>query len=145
MDEVGIKYHIVSLFFLPCSLSLFIFTSLPLRVSADDAIKSITFSGALNGTKKLLDVGGGDGTIATSLMKKAIVEGNSDLLISVFNLPASAALARQTFANAEKSACGGIPMTSISSRLDVVEGNFLTGDLPSGYDTIMFSRVVSFL
>jgi len=98
-----------------------------MRVTADGAIGCITSSGCVDQTRKLLDVGGGDGTIGC-----ALTEAYPELEVAVFNLPASAFLARQ---NIHDRGCG--------ERVKVVEGDFLQDELPSGYDTIMFSRVLT--
>ena len=98
-----------------------------MRVTAEGAIKTLAASGAMDGAKRLLDVGGGDGTIAC-----AMVASHPDLHATVFNLPASAALARQTIAARN---CG--------AWVDVHEGDFLTDEFPGGYDRILFSRVLT--
>jgi SAM-dependent methyltransferase len=78
-------------------------------------------------TKTLLDVGGGDGTIACELVRKY-----DHLQVTVFNLPASADLARARIAR-EK----------LESRVRVVEGNFLEDALPLEFDRVLFSRVLA--
>ena len=59
-----------------------------MRVTALGAIKSILASNVMIGGAKLLDVGGGDGTIGC-----AMLQAYPELNVTVFNLPASAALA----------------------------------------------------
>ena len=98
-----------------------------MRVTADGATKTIIESGALTGAKRLLDVGGGDGTIGCNLQA-----AYPDLEITVFNLPESAFLARQNIATRE---CG--------DRVKVHEGDFLKDELPGGFDRILFSRVLT--
>jgi precorrin-6B methylase 2 len=101
-----------------------------MTVSADGAIDRLVNSGTLEGSKRILDVGGGDGTIAISLVKEHLP---ADVHVTVYNLPASAEMAR---ANVEYYEC--------SSQVDVVDGNFLEDtEFPGGYDTIMFNRVMA--
>jgi SAM-dependent methyltransferase len=78
-------------------------------------------------TKTLLDVGGGDGSVACALVRKY-----DHLQATVFNLPASADLARARIAR-EK----------LESRVRVVEGNFLEDALPLEFDRVLFSRVLA--
>jgi methylase of polypeptide subunit release factors len=97
-------------------------------VSAQGAIHRLVDSDCLNGSKKILDVGGGDGTIAISLVKEHLP---SDVNITVYNLPASAEMARR---NVEYYEC--------SDQVQVIDGNFLEdNDFPGPYDTIIFNRV----
>jgi 16S rRNA G1207 methylase RsmC len=75
----------------------------------------------------MLDVGGGDGTIACGLANHA-----SNIKVTVYNLPASIKIAKEN-----------IKQCNLSSRVSVFEGDFLKNDsLPSGFDTILFSRVL---
>ncbi len=77
--------------------------------------------------KRLLDIGGGEGTMATTLAKKY-----SHLNITVFNLKLPCELAKKNIDNA-----------NVSSQVKTHEGNFLTDkDFPNGYDAIIFSRVL---
>jgi SAM-dependent methyltransferase len=78
-------------------------------------------------TQTVLDVGGGDATIACALVRRF-----ENLHVTVFNLPASADLARARIAR-EK----------LESRVSVVEGNFLEDGLPKGFDRVVFSRVLA--
>ena len=97
-------------------------------VSAEGAIHRLVDSGCLDGSKKILDVGGGDGTIAISLVKEHLP---SDVNITVYNLPASAELARRNVAYYD---CDG--------QVQVIDGNFLNDkDFPGRFDTIIFNRV----
>lgn len=82
----------------------------------------------MHGSKNILDVGGGDGTIAISLIKEHLP---TDVNITVYNLPASADMARL---NVDYYDCG--------DRVQVVDGNFLKDiDFPGQFDTITFNRV----
>jgi precorrin-6B methylase 2 len=98
-----------------------------MRVTAEGAIANLLSSGALEGARRLLDVGGGDGTIGCALVKRY-----PDLAVTVFNLPASAFLARRRINDLQ---CG--------DQVGVHEGDFLREELPGGYDRVLFSRVLT--
>jgi len=98
-----------------------------MRVTAGGAIKTLTTSGAVEGVQHLLDVGGGDGTVG-----RALLDYYPDLKVTVFNLPDSAYLARQFIAEWK---CG--------DRMAVHEGDFLKDELPTGFDGVLLSRVVT--
>lgn len=98
-----------------------------MRMTADGAIATLLKSGAMHGAKRLLDVGGGDGTIGC-----ALVERIAELQVTVFNLPASAHIARRTIA-----------AKSCAHRVSVHEGDFLKEELPGGFDRVLFSRVLT--
>ena len=59
-------------------------------MTAEGAIETLLASNAMAGAQRLLDVGGGDGTIGC-----AMVKAHPALAVTVFNLSASAALARK--------------------------------------------------
>jgi demethylspheroidene O-methyltransferase len=73
-----------------------------------------------------LDVGGGDGTVAETLLR-------ADLRLScdVFNLPPARSLVE------ERARAAGL-----ESRLGFVAGDFLAGPLPGGYEVLSFVRVL---
>jgi SAM-dependent methyltransferase len=98
-----------------------------MTITANEAVTALEQGTDWATTKTLLDVGGGDGTIACALVRKY-----DHLQATVFNLPASAALARARIAR-EK----------LESRVKVVEGNFLENVLPLEFDRVLFSRVLS--
>ena len=98
-----------------------------MRVTSEGAIRNIIGSNALRETKRLLDVGGGDGTIGC-----ALAEHYPGLAVTVFNLPASAIIAERTI-----KTCG------FEDRVNVYEGDFNRDEFPLGYDTILFSRVLT--
>ncbi|GAB3744528.1 methyltransferase [Microlunatus parietis] len=75
---------------------------------------------------RLLDVGGGDGTLAAHLLP-----ANPGLAVDVYNLPAVRSLVERT-----RSALG------CGSRLGFVGGDFLAEPLPTGYDALSFVRVL---
>ncbi len=98
-----------------------------MRVSAEGAIATLIESDVMAGAATLLDVGGGDGTIGC-----ALAEHYPDLKVTVFNLPASAYIARRI-----------IGEKGMADRVDVHEGDFLKEELPGPFDRVMFSRVLT--
>lgn len=75
----------------------------------------------------LLDIGGGEGTMACELAKKY-----PQLKITVYNLPKACELARNK-----------IMQAGLQKRINVVEGDFLKDEtFPSGCDLVLFSRVL---
>jgi len=76
--------------------------------------------------KKLLDVGGGDGSFAS--LAAARTPG---LAVAVFDLPPVAEHARLRFAQ-----------SGLSGRASAVGGNFLTDSLPEGADVASLVRVI---
>jgi len=75
---------------------------------------------------RLLDVGGGDGTLAARLLADCV-----HLRVDVYNLPAVRPLVEQTRSRA-----------GCQDRLGFVGGDFLTEPLPAGYDALSFVRVL---
>ncbi|QIS15114.1 methyltransferase [Nocardia arthritidis] len=78
------------------------------------------------GETRLLDIGGGEGTLAARLLRDT-----PGLGIDVYNLPAVAPLVDRTRI---ESACG--------DRLGFVGGDFFAEPLPTGYDALSFVRVL---
>ncbi len=76
---------------------------------------------------RVLDVGGGDGTLAAHLASE-----HPQLQVDVFNLPATAPLVEHTRARF------GLP----TGRLGFRGGDFLKEPLPRGYDALCFVRVL---
>ena len=76
---------------------------------------------------RLLDVGGGDGTLAAHLARE-----HPGLTVDVYNLPATAPLV------ARARERHGLP----PERLGFVGGDFLKEPLPRGYDALCFVRVL---
>jgi demethylspheroidene O-methyltransferase len=73
-----------------------------------------------------LDVGGGDGTVAETLLRT-----DPQLTCDIFNLPAVAPLVE------ERARAAGL-----ADRLGFVGGDFLAGPLPEGYNVLSFVRVL---
>jgi precorrin-6B methylase 2 len=98
-----------------------------MTITANEAVTALERGTDWSNTNTLLDVGGGDATIACALVRKY-----PHLSVTVFNLPASADLARARVAR-EK----------LESRVRVVEGDFREDQLPKHVDRVMFSRVLA--
>jgi len=79
-----------------------------------------------NGHTRWLDVGGGDGTVAETLLR-----ADPRLSCDVFNLPAVSPLVE------DRARAAGL-----AGRLGFVGGDFLAGPLPGGYDVLSFVRVL---
>jgi len=77
--------------------------------------------------ERLLDVGGGDGTLAAHL-----VRDSPGLSVDVYNLPATAPLVARTREH------HGLPL----ARLGFIGGDFLKEPLPRGHDALSFVRVL---
>lgn len=81
----------------------------------------------LNQYRSILDVGGGDGTIAC-----ALAQAYPHLKITVYNLPESAKIARKH-----------IETMGLQKRINVFSGDFINEEqFPSGFDLILFVRVL---
>ncbi len=97
-----------------------------MTITVAGAIQAIEKSVDLDKVAKMLDAGGGDGTMACTFARS-----HPNLDITVFNLPYSAYLAR-----------GKITREGLADRITVVEGDFLSEKpLPSGFDLVLWSRV----
>jgi SAM-dependent methyltransferase len=77
--------------------------------------------------ESVLDVGGGDGTVCALLCEK-----HPELQADVFNLPIVAPLIEETSRAHD-----------LLARLRPVAGDFREDQLPSGYDLVLFSRMLS--
>lgn len=81
----------------------------------------------LSKVEHLVDIGGGDGTMACYFAKKY-----PNLQITLYNLPEAIAIARWN-----------IEQAGLWDQIRVVEGNFLTDDkFPDCCDLVLFSRVL---
>lgn len=74
---------------------------------------------------RLLDLWGGMGAFS-----KAAQQTNPTLGVALFELPATAALARAHWA------------TSLRMPITVVEGHLLTDSIPTGYDVLVLANIV---
>jgi SAM-dependent methyltransferase len=77
---------------------------------------------------RLLDIGGGTGSWAI-----ALAEADHELTATVFELAEVAAVAEQR-----------LHTSDVSARIDVLAGELLTGDLPSGYNAFLVANVVHY-
>ncbi len=98
-----------------------------MAVTAHEAVSALEGGTDWSEVVTMLDVGGGDGSVACTLARKF-----GHLRPTVFNLPASAELARARIAR-EK----------LEARVQVVEGDFIEGALPTSFDRVQFSRVLA--
>ncbi len=95
--------------------------------TAEGAIKAIEKTINLDEYKKMLDAAGGDGTMACHFAKE-----HKNLLVTMFNLPHSAYMAREN-----------IVANGLVERVFVEERNFLSDkSLPEGFDIVLWSRVL---
>ncbi len=95
--------------------------------TAAETIASIERAATFEDARRLLDVAGGNGSMAIHYAKRY-----PHLSLTVFNLPNSAFIARQNIAKA-----------GLGERISVVEGDFRKEPLPKGYDVVQFSRVMA--
>ncbi|HZQ72418.1 MAG TPA: methyltransferase [Burkholderiales bacterium] len=98
-----------------------------MRTTAQGTLARMERAIRFSAVSRLLDVAGGDATMAIAQARR-----HPRLHVTVFNLPASAALARKNVAAAR-----------LQKRIDVVEGDFRRDPLPRGYDMVRFSRVLA--
>lgn len=109
-----------------------------MRVTAEGAVATLLASKAMDGAATILDVGGGDGSIGCAIVEHAESQAHAVVPhVTIFNLPASAAIAQCRIAEEE-----------MTEHLSVVTGDFLKDDLPRGpnnvgYDRVLFSRVLT--
>jgi len=93
---------------------------------ARDLAPQVALKLPLSGVRRLLDLGGGPATYAI-----AFAQANPDLRATVFDLPGPSEIARENIAK-----------HGLSSRIDVLAGNFLQDDLGSSYDFIWISQIL---
>lgn len=89
-------------------------------------IKNIAASPLFSHTHRLLDIGGNVGDLAIS-----IAQHQPHMAITVYDHPSFSETAAQRFKEYQ-----------LEKRLNAVGGNFLTDDLPEGYDGMLFSHVI---
>jgi predicted O-methyltransferase YrrM len=80
----------------------------------------------LSGVKRVLDVGGGPGTFAM-----AFVHASDEITATVFDLPNVIPLTKQY-----------VRQAGLSKRIDTVAGDYLSDNLPRGYDLVFLSAVI---
>lgn len=78
--------------------------------------------GDFSASRRILDVGGGDATMAM-----AVARAHPDVEVTVLEIPKVVDLARKRVAEA-----------GLGDRVKVVEGDIFAGDYPEGHDTVMF-------
>lgn len=89
--------------------------------------QALTAASDFGDHQRLLDLGGGTGAhVATAVQAHPHLHG------TLFDLPETAALARQRLAD-----------TPAADRIDVVAGDFVTDALPEGHDAVLLSDIVS--
>jgi SAM-dependent methyltransferase len=98
-----------------------------MRDGALTTLASIERSFDFRPYKRILDVAGGDATMATTLARRL-----PHVEITVFNLPPAATLCRRNVATA-----------GVADRVKVIDGDFRVDTFPSGFDLVMFSRVMA--
>jgi ubiquinone/menaquinone biosynthesis C-methylase UbiE len=81
----------------------------------------------LAGAKRLLDIGGGNGTNAFRLAERF-----PQLHITIFDLPSVCALARKEIA-----------ARKLSHRISTISGNFLRDAVPKGFDAILIAHLLT--
>jgi hypothetical protein len=104
-----------------------------MTVTAKGAIETLLSSHVMDHASQILDVGGGDGTVAIAIVKDAIARGLPVPHVTVFNLQHSAEIALEKIAR-----------EGLEEQISVHIGDFLTDEsLPLGYDRVLFSRVLT--
>lgn len=83
----------------------------------------------LSGPARLLDLGGGPGTAAITFARRF-----PELECVVFDLPGPIGIAREQIAR-----------HGMDSRIDVVAGDFLADELPTGFDFVYVSNIIHML
>jgi ubiquinone/menaquinone biosynthesis C-methylase UbiE len=91
-----------------------------------DHVRAKVPSFDLEGTKRLLDLGGGSGVISL-----AITEHHPEITCVVFDLAPALKVARKV-----------LPEDLLDDRILLQEGDFYTDDLGSGYDRVMVSAII---
>lgn len=95
--------------------------------TSDQPVRCILEKINFKKVNKVLDVGGGDGTMAC-----AFARAHPHITVTTYNLPKAAEMARQN-----------IESQGLSPRVSVYEGDFIRDDVfPLGFDLILFTRVL---
>ena len=99
-----------------------------MSITTAGAIQAIEKAVDLSKVTSMLDVGGGDATMASDFSRN-----HPNLNITVFNLPNSAYLARNRIAQ-----------EGLTDRIDIVTGDFLSEEpLPENFELVLWSRVLT--
>ncbi|WP_328922003.1 methyltransferase [Streptomyces griseoaurantiacus] len=89
------------------------------------SVDALVNSGQFLTTRRLLDVGGGDGATSARLVAR-----HPALVSTVFDIPTVSRLARRTTA------------PDLGDRVTVHPGDLFTDSFPEGHDTVLFSHVL---
>ena len=98
-----------------------------MRLTAAGSIDTLLMSQAVAKADKLLDIGGGDGTVGC-----ALCSAYPHMQVTVFNLPVSAELALAHIAERQ-----------MTQRVHVHEGDFFKDEFPTGFDHVLFNRTLA--
>lgn len=98
-----------------------------MRLTAAGSIDTLLMSNAMVNAQKVLDIGGGDGTVGC-----ALCSAYPAIQVTVFNLPVSAELARTHIAERH-----------MNDRVHVHEGDFFKDEFPTGFDHVLFNRTLA--
>ncbi|MCH8029747.1 MAG: methyltransferase domain-containing protein [Candidatus Dadabacteria bacterium] len=90
----------------------------------DDAVLASMLG--LGGVKTVLDVGSGPGTYPITFLNKF-----PHLEITIFDLPGTLAVTRRVLSG-----------QGMEGRIKLLEGDYITDDLPGGFDLIMLSNII---
>jgi SAM-dependent methyltransferase len=92
------------------------------------ACRALPQVAALPPSSRVLDIGGGTGSWSI-----ALAQADPSITATVLELPDVAPVARDRIAG-----------TGVADRVDVVEGDVLSGELPRGYDVFLLANVVHY-
>ncbi len=98
-----------------------------MRSGALQTLKAVRRHFDFSEVRTMLDVGGGDATMACKLASEL-----AELQVTVFNVPQPAYMARQN-----------ISTQGLVERVKVVEGDFRKDPLPEGFELVLYSRVLA--
>lgn len=98
-----------------------------MRLTAAGSIDTLLMSQAVAKADKLLDIGGGDGTVGC-----ALCSAYPNMQVTVFNLPVSAELAQTHIAERQ-----------MTQRVHVHAGDFFKDEFPTGFDHVLFNRTLA--
>jgi len=99
-----------------------------IEAATGGACRALPGVAGLPPASRVLDIGGGTGSWAI-----ALAEADPALTATVFELPEVAAVAEER-----------LRTSGFSSRIDVLAGELLTGELPRGYNAYLLANVVHY-